>query len=360
MIELQRSHSPFVHQGYQTKSASYAIFFGRASNARTEERATAPTIPSFSGSVAAATDPSAGLKDPVALKAACKQETAFGDWYGIRDTEVIASFNCLGEVTLQFLAERLDLEVQGDALFISRWEADPRNKLHTGYGKQFEDHTVSYAHLPELKRSQSSHIALSYKMGDLKLAVQTEVDAIDCDCHASPCQPGTPAPSPTIRRRLSGGRFDVLSLDTGDSKEAPNHGAYSYTQEGTRILHAGKQFNLSCCVEIKTRMKKPDQKETIDFMEQLYFQRTSKLFLALHNNGSFYPTLMGLCDVADDLKRWEAEQQPLLARLVKLLEELRARAMKAAASAGGQCKMSIGLEITPKFDFTDLQNSQYC
>lgn len=244
-------------------------------------------------------------------------------------------------------ADRLDLEVQGDALFISRWEADPRNKLHTGYGKQFENRTVSYAHLPELQRSQSSHIALSYKMGDLKLAVQTEVDAIDCDCHASPCQPGTPPPpSPTIKRRLSGGRFDVLSLDTGDSKEAPNHGAYTFTQEGTRILHAGKPFNLSCCVEIKTRMKRPMMDKDIDFMEQLYFQRTSKLFLAVHRNGSFDLPHMRLFDVANELRRWEAEQQPLLARLVKFLEELRARAMKVAASAGGQCKMSIVLGNT--------------
>ena len=123
MIELQRSHRPFVQWGYQPKKRTLCSFlrqglecqdrrachgshdpellrrrrcrhgskcwyltFGTCTQYHTREE-----LDSRNG-----IEKLEGLRDPVALKAPCRQETAFGDWYGIRDTEVIASFNCLG------------------------------------------------------------------------------------------------------------------------------------------------------------------------------------------------------------------------------------------------------------------------
>lgn len=245
--------------------------------------------------------------------------------------------------------QRLDIEVREDTVFIGRWEDDARNHMHTGYGKQFEELATSYdALLPDLRDTLSSHVAMAYDMGDLKLVVQAEVDAICCKCHTSSKGPwGAPeTPSTLPKRRLSSGRFDVLSLDTGngEGEEEEHYGAVTTAKEGTRILHTGRQVEPSCCIEIKTRTEKAlHRPSSPDFMAQLYFQRTSKVFLALHRNGCFSPEEMWQWDAAKAVSKWEADNQVLLARLVKLLEDVRSRAVEAAEKAGGQCRMALVL-----------------
>ncbi|PKS10293.1 hypothetical protein jhhlp_002044 [Lomentospora prolificans] len=368
-----------------------------------------------------------GLFDPMILKTANAKETAFGDWVGIKNVEVIASFSCLrgGEIAVPGLppafvrptsrvdfdtrdmhlrkinphskpaeppkfqplaqalrfrrpdlslvagfqivttagclrrltdflyhgnnrefdsAQRIDIEVRENTLFMGRWEGDVRNHIHTGYGKQFEYRVTSFNTFPELKDTVSSHIAMAYEMGDLKMVVQAEIDAICCKCHTSSKVPWeNPEAFAPPQRRISGGRYDVLSLDTGNEGEEPTYGTETITKEGTKILHVGREVDLSCCVEIKTRIEKAWSRPSSDFMTQLYFQRASKVFLALHKNGTFQPKDMWEWDATNAVRKWEADNQALLARLVKLLEDIKARAMAAANRAGGQCKMALVL-----------------
>lgn len=123
MIELQRNHRQFVYRGYQPKTRALCPFLRRGVECQDRRACYGSHDPellrrrrcrhgskcwylTFGNCTQYHTreeldsrngiEKLEGLKDPTALKAACKQETAFGDWYGIRDTEVLASFNCLG------------------------------------------------------------------------------------------------------------------------------------------------------------------------------------------------------------------------------------------------------------------------
>ncbi|SPO01081.1 uncharacterized protein DNG_03828 [Cephalotrichum gorgonifer] len=251
---------------------------------------------------------------------------------------VITTAGCLRRLAA-FLSrhprsERLNLEFRDGTLFMSRWEGDGRLHHHLGLGKQFEEDTRRFA--AGLGESLSSHVVAGYEIGGLKMAVQIEVDAFECDCHAPSIllSPTTRRGSLASKMRRSsvggGGRYDALSLiDDGEDGSVT---------EG--ILRVGSMIKLSCAVEIKTRMR--GRKELFPYLPQLYFQQIPRVFLAIRDNRRFAADDMALRDESENLMAWEAENQVVLARLVALLRDVRAEAERMAVSSG-ECKMALVL-----------------
>ena len=247
---------------------------------------------------------------------------------------LITTAGCLRRITT-FLTrgprtERLDLELRAGTLFVGRWESDELLDRHMGYGKQFEGGVQRYG--PGLAGSASSHIVAGYEIGGLQMGVQVEVDAFECDCHSHARLLARHGEDSVAKKRLSGGRFDILS---GVEDEEEDDAAESMTR-------VGAQLPLACAVEIKTRRR--TNEADYPYLPQLYFQQTPRVFFAVRDGRFFRRGSMEMRDETDELVKWEGANQRLLGRLVALLKMIMAEARKR----GDGCKMALVLEGGPE------------
>lgn len=240
---------------------------------------------------------------------------------------IVTTAGCLRRIAAFFThsprAHRLDIELRDGTLFMGRWEGDALLHKFFGYGKQFEEGVRRHA--PWLGGSESSHLVVGYEMGGLRMGVQIEVDAFDCKCHSHARLLST-RETPRAKKRLLGGRFDVLS-DASDEDPAD--------EEDDGVLKVGTQLPLSCAVEIKTRTR--DSAADYPYLPQLYFQQISRVFFAVRDGNRFRTGSMGMRDERRALRAWEAENQALLGKVVALLKWVR----KEAERRGDGCKMVL-------------------
>ena len=267
----------------------------------------------------------------------------------LSDFDLVTTAGCLRRIA-SFLSyypqpERLDVEFRGGTLFMGRWEGDPLLNKHHGYGRQFEKKVTRLGE--GLERSVSCHLVAGYELGGMKMGVQIEVDAYQCKCHWPPgLQPPKGAPgekrqdpsgAPGGKRRASSGRFDILSLDTLSLDAEPPQ-----NEAPDGILRLGTPLPLSCAVEIKTRQAN----SFIDclYLQQLYFQRTHRVFLGIHDSERFQKKDMDFPDKWRGMKAWEKRNPVLLGLLVALLRRVRGEAVKRVGEEG-VCKMALVLSI---------------
>jgi hypothetical protein len=318
--------------------------------------------------------------------------------------DVVTTIGCLRRI-LRFLersekrSERLNMEFhrESETLFIGRWSEDPWIGTHLGFGMQFERRTRSFAYagwsqdegVRQLRDSVSHHRIVKFEMGGLKFLVQSESDAVWCRCHteekllalaaassallrAPPSAPKTnpkaaSAPGtaqerkkrrdakslqkPRATRTLSG-RFDALSLDDpGDMIASPSprkqkqkkHEPTQQEKDPTVIL-AGALVPSTCTLEIKTRAKYAPPLRN-DARPQLYFQRTGRLFEALHEGNRFELRDMEIHDIQDMVGGvWEDEKQEMLRGLVQLLRDVK-RTVSDKEEEGEDEVMKMGLVL---------------
>lgn len=73
---------------------------------------------------------------------------------------------------------RIDILVQGDVIFLCRWEAELKEIIlghqNTGYGHSFEKTTTSFD--KTLRDSSGQHRVVQFNLGDLQWLVLYEVD----------------------------------------------------------------------------------------------------------------------------------------------------------------------------------------
>jgi len=314
--------------------------------------------------------------------------------------DVVTTTGCLRRIA-RFLersenrTERLDIEFyrESGTLFLSRWSEDPWKRTHLGFGMQFERLTRSFDYagrsqdegVKRLRDSMSHHRIIRFEMGGLRFLVQTESDAVYCGCHnekqllslaadvsarlRTSLEPDekkaskikraskrrtkrldtTPPPKPRATQTLSG-RFDALSLDDpGDMIAAtPSPPRKAKPKEDTAdqsVILAGALLPNSCTLEIKTRAKQAPFRN--DMRPQLYFQRTGRVFEALHENNRFRWQDMSVRAVPAEMRAWEEERQEMLGRLVGLLGEVRRRASESNETGGekqeGESVKKMGL-----------------
>ena len=102
----------------------------------------------------------------------------------MRNFDLVTDRNCLRKL-LRFVSAdglegpfRVDVLVQGDVIFLCRWEAELKRIVlghqNTGYGHSFEKATTRFDE--KLKDSSGHHRVVRYNLGDLRCLVRYEAD----------------------------------------------------------------------------------------------------------------------------------------------------------------------------------------
>ncbi|KAK3313367.1 hypothetical protein B0H66DRAFT_483009 [Apodospora peruviana] len=266
------------------------------------------------------------------------------------------------------LTERFDLEWKHNTLFMSKWTGDPSLRSSLGRGAGFEKRTCLYADeegdVETLRRSSSHHRVVWYQFAGMEFVVQSEVDGYYCDCHPpaqqkdgsveegqqrrtlstptlsssfgtnySPSPPSPTGSTPKHGRTTSSSHFSkfssLLSMDDpGDTASfITSLRPKAPPQSPTLITHiAGRNVPSTCLIEVKTH--KANNKPMFSPEAQLYFCRRTKLMVAQHRDGVFYPRKgaggTAVQDKGEELRKWESEEQNQVflgkvAALVRLL-----------------------------------------
>jgi len=279
----------------------------------------------------------------------------------LESTDIVASSGTLRRIFLFLQADkyalpkvnRCEIEWRNHTLFLSKWADDPEFSYSAGRGAGFEQKTCRHADdAPDvLKQSTSHHRVVSYTLGRLRLAVQSEVDAwlpTAAVTRPTPARPAPPRACGTTRRDSgvafgpSARGFELLAMDdpgdTTDFSEQPAAAA-SDSSPSLRIhWPCGTDVPPDRLVEVKTH----EAANAARFFPetQLYFSRTSLMYHATHKEGLFKPSNAGVRDMLAEVNRWEAENSSTLGRLVGFLDELK-KTVGEYAAAGGCMNFSL-------------------
>jgi hypothetical protein len=186
---------------------------------------------------------------------------------------------------------RLDAEIVGNSVILSRWIDWESRRFSEGYGKEFEK---AFTNTPECSRGSLAHKrAVGYTLGGLRLMVRFEVDA---------CLQEAPA--------------ELASETLGEVTNTPN---------GHRIILKGALTKAEGVVEMKATAvsaKHPTHGNPIGgkAFSQMWFSRTPILCQGFHRNGVF--ERVAVIDVQDKLENWEQRSQEKIGKLVQVLRRL--------------------------------------
>jgi hypothetical protein len=275
---------------------------------------------------------------------------------------------------------RIDVNLVNSTLFLTRRERSTRNVIqgfrNSGYGHNFER---AFTKPQEgLEDSNGHHRVARYEMGKLNCVVRFEVDAC-CEGegaeerseeeHPSGCNGAAGAPE-TGAGQGNGDLltdFTKLSLVEGPSSERSTQNQ----EEGTgqkeksieaelsylsahekkarkkpkkyrpiRVIQRGRLVPCSTLAEIKSRKKKAMLAEALP---QLWFGRTPLLLHATHNEGTFTEQVKRIV-AGEQFQAWETQQQEMLRKMVRLIEQLRGIAREVK---GGACVVVCEKKIRP-------------
>jgi len=229
--------------------------------------------------------------------------------FNVTNIDLITGSNSLRKLIL-FASEqarvdfRIDLEILGRTLMMSRWDSKPSDLLQKsvfwGYGFGFENACVH--HNEDSRGNASYHRIVHYSLADIKCLVQYEADAYSCSCHPESKNSLMPYQEnePTIPRSEHG---------TDQSKEE------------LHILRRGSLLPSSCLIEIKTRRKK---KENIDdILVQLWLAQIQRIYLGRHSKGRFRREDAMERDMSEEISEWEENNYITLQRLVGIINKIR-------------------------------------
>ncbi|KZV65885.1 hypothetical protein PENSPDRAFT_637695 [Peniophora sp. CONT] len=198
--------------------------------------------------------------------------------------DVVTSRNALrkllrwidGNTTRDF---RIDLELAGDnTLFFFRWEKRNREK-HSGktFGFTFEEETTNAA--KGCKGSIAHHRIIKYDYFGLRMVVVFEVDA----CAREPSA-GNQLP----RKDNTDGLDSLLNSMSIGSANASASGSANSTAFPVKVIKAGAEVVQEDVIELTTRsIMNIGQFDWTEQLPQLYLSATPKLFIGVHQRGTF-------------------------------------------------------------------------
>lgn len=219
---------------------------------------------------------------------------------------------------------RIDVDVVGNTMFFTRWEASRIRILtgspNSGYGHSFEEAFTSFD--DDLKDSMSHHRIVRYTLGGIECLLRYEADAYVEDASHEPLLSAGSAstldssdPSQVVESLAS------LSLNTLNSS--------STRQESNKVqvIHRGRLVDHSSIAEIKCHKKVGLQK----MMAQIWISQTTHLMVAQHKDGLIED--LSITDCAD-FTEWETKNKKELVGLVEVIKEIKDAALRAR---GGKC-----------------------
>lgn len=255
-------------------------------------------------------------------------------------TDLVTNRKCL-QMLFQFVSGisfqdfRIDLHLVFDTLFLTR--RTPKTFIiayahgTTKVGSNFESAFTTLE--PGLEDSSSHHRVVCYALGDLKCVVRYEADACyekdtkDLDVIDQRCA--------NFFSSLSEENFRAKCKQLFSSTEPKAvAGPAADTSPHTSVIFGGRIVPSSSIVELKTFQGK---NFCVKYhLPQLWFGRTSNLFVGTHNDGTFHK--LEALDVGNQLREWETEHQVELRKLACFIAQLR----ELARGRPGKCCVLVG------------------
>jgi hypothetical protein len=203
---------------------------------------------------------------------------------------------------------RIDVELIEDTLFFIRWELNvldiTRGSRNSGFGHGFENAFTTFG--KGLADSLAHHRIVKYNLGGLACLVRFEADAYVEDAKDT--------------ERQSEPKADDSQPDLSSALESLSLSSVSISpQKGFTVLSRGRLIPPKSVLELKSRSKTVSMAQTIP---QLYFSQTEKLFIGYHKQGVFTQTVEEF-EMRERLDDWEADHQPELRRLLRLISKIR-------------------------------------
>ena len=263
-----------------------------------------------------------------------------------RSVDLIVGMNCLRQLfhftmkrVLNASGFRIDLEIIGTTIFMTRWDA-PRLLTEgspcAGYGRGFEMNCVAQQSCPHGDPT-SYHRVVNYIMGGLNCVVQFEADAYDGDLHLSHTSPGE---DETV---LTDG-MQAFSLDENDQDGVPAPSELS-------VLKYGCFPAANSIVEIKSR--KSNSHDVENHHAHMWFSGVRRLVLGRHFRGCFAEIDDRNNDqVHVDLQQWSSQRGPDLQRVYGLLREIHSTVLRAKEDNLGHARYALVVEEDKKWEMT--------
>ena len=216
-------------------------------------------------------------------------------------------------------AFRIDLERCKDTVLTTRWESDPRRLTRTspcrGYGRGLEEAiTESTAGRNSVT---SHHRVISRSLGNLRLIIQYQADACDCQCELPASNNESTASDDDL----------VIRADNYCEANADEDTALA-------VLRAGMQHSSACMVEIKSR----DMKNiyTDDTMAQMWLSGQTRLYLARHVRGAFSKEAVDYRRFDAEIVQWQSRNAGKIGGFVRLLREIWSTVRRLPDAATGE------------------------
>nr|XP_023902231.1 uncharacterized protein LOC112014083 [Quercus suber]POE48323.1 hypothetical protein CFP56_78613 [Quercus suber] len=238
---------------------------------------------------------------------------ALGDDIASSDVRFVTGVNCLHRLLLFLSGKRnkkfrIDVEIIGKNVFLSRWEKDratlARATFSSGNGKGFEQ-ACTAKHNAE-RGISTFHRIVSYQLGGLSFLVQHEVDACGGNCAKVAMEHDT-VPEPESREEYPWS----LNLEQRMKTDGP----------GTlRVTKSGARHTSSCLVEIKSRAH--NNTDLDDVLGQLWLSRSHNLLLGRHVKGEFPSDSVKEENMTVQIEQWQRDNDQAIAGLIKLLRKV--------------------------------------
>lgn len=232
---------------------------------------------------------------------------------------------------------RMLVEKVHSTVFFVRRENSPTETIPgvRGYGHSFPEAYTTWE--PDVKGSASHQRVIHYSFGGLKFLVRFEADGYIKG--ASDKRAVGKAVAPSIDD-LAGILSDsAVSFQPSSSASAP--------PSKLQIKPGGSTIDQGLVFDLKTRSIKSQDKDHLgEELPRLWVSQIPNFILAFHTRGLFKKEDMQIRDVREDVKKWEEDHNPDLARLAGLVHRV---IEMVSAAPGGKlelCHRTVGtLEV---------------
>ena len=216
---------------------------------------------------------------------------------------------------------RIDIELAGNTLLLSRWERDTEEYVteFRGFGHEFEKAFTTHASSRRGQKSESSghHRIIQYEFGGLVMLVRFETDAHHGQLAAVP----TPSDNDLDDLTTAIKSVSLKSKDGGGDKKSSQ----------LSVTLQGRNISQDSLIEIKTRVK--HRRLVMDEVApQLFFAQVPHLIVGYHVRGVFQTVEEHNLRDKGVLDKFERDNANELKKVVTVLETIRKEVGKVKGS----------------------------
>lgn len=238
--------------------------------------------------------------------------------FSLSNVDIIGCGSTLGNL-LRFArgrapSFRMLVEVVGNTVFFIRRENSPTETIPDvrGYGHTFPEAYTTWS--ASVQGSESHQRLVNYDFAGMKCVVRFEVDGFLPDLIPEDLKVQKNHTSETGDVKVD----DILSSIQGVTISSVRSASKDAAVKALKVSKRGHYIPQRAVFDLKTRSVKRMNAQTLEEeLPRLWIRQIPIFVLAYHTFGKFND--IRVQDVREELKLWEASQQPALARFASLL-----------------------------------------